>query len=91
MYELIQHRDYGGMKDEMIRDQLIVESMIACFQKITARPTSHTLKKAKKCIHQSEAIHKQQKTQKGNSKPIAECNYNAIQHKQQGNRSCYSQ
>ena len=24
LYELVQHCDYGGMKDEMIRDRLVV-------------------------------------------------------------------
>ena len=57
LYELVQHCDYGGMKDEMIRDHLVVGIRDSSLSKKLQLDPALTLEKAKKAICQSEAIH----------------------------------
>ena len=86
LYELVQHCDYGGMKDEMIRDRLVVGICDSSLSEKLQLDPALTLEKAKKAIRQSEAVHEQQKMLKGNSKPTAEYDLDAMQHRQQSNR-----
>ena len=72
LYELIQYCDYGGMKDEMIRDRLVVETHDSSLSEKLQLDPALTLEKAKKAIRQSEAVHEQQKMLKVNSKPTSE-------------------
>ena len=91
LYELVQHCNYGGMKDEMIRDRLVVGIRDSSLSEKLQLDPPLTLEKAKKTIRQSEAVHEQQKMLKGNSKPTAEYNLDAMQHRQQSNRSRHNQ
>ena len=91
LYKLLQHCDHGGMKDEMIKDRLVVGIRDSSLSEKLQLDPALTLAKAKKAIRQSEAIHEQQKLLKGNSKPTAEYNLDAIHHRQQDNRSCHNQ
>ena len=87
LYDLAQHCDYGEMKNEMIRDRLVVgirDSSILS-EKLQLDSTL-TLETAKKAIRQREAVHEQQKILKGNDKSTADCSLDAMQHRQQGNR-----
>ena len=91
LYELVQHCDYGGMKDVMIRDRLVVGICVNSLSEKLQIDPAVTLEKVKKAIRQSDAVHEQQKMLKGNSKPTTECNLDAMQHRQQGNCSRHNQ
>ena len=62
------------MKDEMIRDWLVVGIRDSSLSEKLQLDPALTLEKAKKAIRQSETVHKQQKMLKRNSKPTAEYN-----------------
>ena len=47
LYELVQHCDYGGMKDEMIRDRLVVGICDSSLSEKLQLDPALTLKKAK--------------------------------------------
>ena len=48
LYELVQHDDYGGMKDEMIRDRLVVGIRDSSLSEKLQLDPALTLEKAKK-------------------------------------------
>ena len=91
LYELVQYCDYGEMKDEMIRDRLVIGIHDCSLSEKLQLDPALTLEKAKKTIRQSEAIHEQHKMLKGNSKPTVESNLDAMQQRQQGNRPRHNQ
>ena len=86
LYDLAQHCNYGGMKDEMIRDRLVVGIRDCSLSEKLQLDPPLTLETAKKSICQREAVHEQQKVLKGNDKSTTNCSIDAMQHKQQGNR-----
>ena len=86
LYDLAQHCDYREMKNEMIRDRLVVGIRDSSLSEKLQLDSSLTLETAKKAIRQREAVHEQQKVLKGNDKSTADCNLDAMQHRQQGNR-----
>ncbi len=69
LYDLAANCDYGTLREEMIRDRLVVgirdSGLSACLQ-IDA---DLDLKKATKAIRQREAVHQQQQTLKGTGEP----------------------
>ena len=85
---LAQHCNYGEIKDEMIRDQLVVGIRHCSWSEKLQLDPSLTPETAKMTIHQREAVHEHQKVLKGNDKSTADCRIDAMQHKQQGN--CYT-
>ena len=85
LYDLAQHCNYGEMRDEMIRDRLVVGIRDCSLSEKLQLDPSLTLETAKKSIRQREAVHEQQKVLKGNDKSTTDCSIDAMQHKQQGN------
>ena len=83
LYDLAQHCDYGEMKDEMIRDRLVVGIRDSSLSEKLQLDPALTLETAKKAIRQREAVHEQQKVLKGNDRTIGDCNLDAMQHRQQ--------
>ena len=53
LYKLVQHCDYGEMKDEMIRDRLVVGIRDSSLSEKLQLDPALTLEKAKKAIRQS--------------------------------------
>ena len=83
LYDLAQHCDYGEMKDEMIRDRLVVGIRDSSLSEKLQLDPALTLETAKKAIRQREAVHEQQKVLKGNDRTTGDCNLDAMQHRQQ--------
>ena len=61
LYDLAQHCNYGEMKDEMIRDRLVVGICDCSLSEKLQLDPSLTLETAKMTIRQREAVHEQQK------------------------------
>ena len=86
LYDLARHCNYGEIKDEMIRDRLVVGIRECSLSEKLQLDPSLTLETAKKTIHQREAVHEQQKVLKDNDKSTTDCSLDVMQHRQQGNR-----
>jgi len=69
LYTLAENCDYGGMKEEMIRDRLVVGYRDARLSQRMQLDPKLTLESAKKTLRQSEAIHDQQQVLKGATEP----------------------
>ena len=67
LYDLAENCDYGTMKDEMIRDRLVVGIRDDSLSQKLQMDASLTLEKAKKEIRQKEAVHEQQQSLRGAS------------------------
>ena len=67
LYKLADSCDYGAMKDEMIRDRLIVCIRDGPLSERLQLDPDLTLEKAKKMVRQREAVHDQQQVLKGAS------------------------
>ena len=61
LYEVVENCEYGTMKDEMIRDQLVVGIQDNALSQKLQMDSSLTLEKAKKQVRQREAVQEQQK------------------------------
>ena len=82
LYELAEHCEYGGMKEEMIRDRLVVGIRDTTLSEKLQLDSALTLESAKKAIRQREAVHEQQQSLKGDDKTSgADSNLDAIGHK----------
>ena len=60
LYELIENCEYGTLKQEMLRDQLVVGIRDVALSKKLQMDATLTLEKAKKAIRQKEAVTEQQ-------------------------------
>ena len=78
LYNLVKHCDYGALKEEMIRDWLIVGIRDSVLLEKVQMDAVLTLESAKKAIHQREAIHKQQQTLKGDNQATSNSSLDAI-------------
>ena len=67
LYKLADSCDYGAMKDEMIRDRLVVGIRDGPLSERLQLDPDLTLEKAKKMVRQREAVHDQQQVLKGAS------------------------
>ena len=65
LYDLPANCEYGNLQSEMIRDRLVVGIRDSALSERLQMDTDLTLKKAKKTIQQSEAVHEQQFELKG--------------------------
>ena len=70
LYDLAEHCNYGDMRDEMIRDRLVVGIHDAALSEKLQLDPKLTLESAKTAIHQKEAVHEQQQTLKGAEKDV---------------------
>ena len=61
LYSLAENCEYGTLKDEMIRDRLVVGIRDISLSERLQMDPDLTLEKAKKTIRQREAVHEQQK------------------------------
>lgn len=69
LYELAENCDYGALKDQMIRDRLVVGIRDSALSERLQLDAELNLEKAKKAIRQREAVHEQQQTLKGAADP----------------------
>ena len=60
LYDLAEHCDYGALKEEMIRDRLVVGIRDSALSEKLQMDSVLTLESAKKLIRQREAVHEQQ-------------------------------
>ena len=74
LYKLAENCDYGDLKEEMIRDRLVVGIRDTALSEKMQMDPNLTLETAKKSIHQREAVHEQQQTLKN----ITDGNLDAI-------------
>ena len=65
LYRLAESCDYGDLKDEMIRDRLVVGIRDAVLFRQLQLDPDLTLEKTKKMVRQREAVHDQQQVLKG--------------------------
>lgn len=65
LYDLTENCNYGDMKEEMIRDRLVVGIRDKTLSEKLQMDSKLTLETAKKTIRQKEAVHEQQQTLKG--------------------------
>lgn len=59
LYELSENCDYGTMKNEMIRGHIVVGIQDSSLSERLQLDAELTLEKAKKAVHQREAVHEQ--------------------------------
>ena len=64
LYDLIEFCEYGELKDEMLRDCLVVNIRDGALLEKLQLDSSLTLESVKKVIHQRKAVHEQQKSLK---------------------------
>ena len=65
LYRLANNCDYGKLRDEMIRDRLVVGILDSSLSEQLQLDAELTLEKAKKKIRQREAVGQQQQELKG--------------------------
>ena len=68
LYSLVESCEYGELRDEMIRDRLVVGIRDATLSQRLQLDSDLTLEKAKREVRQKEAVQEQQLTLKGSSK-----------------------
>ena len=68
LYELIEHCEYGEMKEQIIRDCLVVGIQDTALSEKLQLDSLLTLESAKKAIRQREAVHEQQQLLNGDSR-----------------------
>ena len=77
-YELTEHCNYRVMKEEMIRDRLVVGIRDNTLSEKLQVDPALTLEAAKKSIRQKEAVHEQQQALKGDDKATSDGDIDAI-------------
>ena len=86
LYDLVEHCNYGALKEEMIRDRLVVAIRDSALSEKLQMDAALTLESAKKAIRQREAIHEQQQVLKGGEKTTSDSSIDAIHPKRQINQ-----
>ena len=69
LYSLAAYCNYGALEPEMIRDRLVVGIRDSSLSERLQLDAEFTLEKAKKSIHQREAVQQQQQVLKGAGEP----------------------
>ena len=59
LYELVESCEYGELRDEMLRKRIVIGLRDFSLSKCLQMDDNLTLDKAKKTVHQKEAIHEQ--------------------------------
>ena len=85
LYDLVEHCDYGALKEEMIRDRLVVGIWDSDLLEKLQMDAVLTLESTKKAICQREAIYEQQQALKGVENTTSNSSTDAIHPKQQTN------
>ena len=85
LYDLAEHCDYGALKEELIRDRLVVGIRDTALSQRLQMDSALTLESAKKSIRQKEAVHEQQQALKGGDKATNASSLDAIRPKRQTN------
>ena len=67
LYQLVEHYEYGNLRDEMIRDRIVVGIRDSALSERLQLDPDLTLEKAKKLVRQREAVHEQQQFLTGKS------------------------
>ena len=67
LYQLVEHCEYGNLRDEMIRDRIVVGIRDSALSERLQLDPDLTLEKAKKLVRQREAVHEQQQFLTGKS------------------------
>ena len=57
LYQLVEHCEYGDLRDEMIRDRIVVGIQDSALSERLQMDPDLTLEKAKKLVCQREAVH----------------------------------
>ena len=83
LYNLVEFCNYGNLTSEMIQDRFVVGIQDYHLSKRLQLDPELTLEKAKRAIHQHEAVHGQQDSLKGGSDPS--CNLDRLQASCRGN------
>ena len=78
LYDLVEHCDYGDLKEQMIRDRLVVGIRDSALSQKLQLDSTLTLESAKTSIRQKEAVHKQQQLLKGEESASNSSNVEAI-------------
>ena len=78
LYDLVKHCDYWTLKEEMIRDRLVVGIRNSAFSEKLQTDAVLPLESAKKAIRQREAIHEQQQALKADVKATSDSSLDAI-------------
>jgi transposase InsO family protein len=66
LLKLVEHCEYGTMRDEMVRDRLVVGIRDSPLSEQLQLDSTLTLESAMKRVRQREAVHENQQTLKGN-------------------------
>ena len=85
LYDLAEHCDYGALKEELIRDRLVVGIRDTALSQRLQMDSTLTLESAKKSIRQKEAVHKQQQALKGGDKATNASGLDTIRPERQTN------
>ena len=83
LYDLAQYCDYKDMKEEMIRDRLVVGIRDSALSEKLQLNSELTLEIAKKKIRQREAVHEQQQSLTGADSASSPSSVDAIGNRQQ--------
>ena len=78
LYDLAEHCEYGDMKEEMIRDRLVVGIRDSALSEKLQLDSKLTLESAKTSIRQKEAVREQQQTLKGAANATSPSSVEAI-------------
>ena len=80
LYDFVEHTcsDYGALKEEMIRDQLVIGIQGSTLSEKLQMDATLTLESTKKAIRQKEVIHEQQQVLKGDDKATSDSSLDAI-------------
>ena len=84
LYKLVESCEYGTMKNELLRDRLVVGIADKKLSEQLQIDADLTLEKAKKIIRQKEAVHEQSSDLMGRSNPSL--NLDAIREKRGGSK-----
>ena len=74
LYDLAENCDYGDMREELIRDRLVVGIRDNALSEKLQLDATLTLETAKKSVRQREAVREQQQTLKGVENPASPVN-----------------
>ena len=78
LYQLVEHCEYGDLRDEMVRDHIIVGIRDSALSERLQMDPVLTLEKAKKLVCQREAVHEHQQFLTGKTSASEEATLEAV-------------
>ena len=84
LYDLVNNCNYGALREEMIKDRLVVGIRDSALSEKLQTDSTLTLERAKTSIRQREAVREQQKALKSEDKVTGDGSLDAFHSKQQG-------